>query len=607
MNPPPRHAATSFQVAGILLLIAAVFAAWANSFAGPFVFDDLPSLLDNPSIHQLSTGLFPPGGGLTVSGRPVLNLTFALNYALSREAVGSYHAVNLGIHLLAALTLFGLIRRTLRLPALAPRCAADADWLALAITLLWAVHPLQTESVTYIVQRAESLAGLFYLLTLYCFSRSASSAHPARWFAASAASCLLGALTKESTATAPLLVLLYDRTFVSGSFRGAWLRHRSFHVALMTNWLVLAGLVFATANRGGTTGFGTPVAAWQYALIQLHAVAHYLRLSFWPHPLVFDYGPFQAVPVWPVVAGAALVVPGVLLTAWALWRCPVLGFPGAWFFLQLAPSSSLVPIASQIMAEHRIYLALAGVVTLAVLALRRCVGKFFPWVFAILALASLFGTVQRNTAYASPLDLWTRTSDDFPSNPRANLNLGQCLANDNRWTEAARQFEAALGLQPNYVAAHYNLALVYTQMGRLNDASTHFAFALRLNPDLAEAAYDWGTALANAGRAAEAIGKFQHALRLDPNDARFHYNLGNALVTLGRAAEAIPHYRTAVRLAPIHANAHFNLANALFEAGRAAEAATEYETVLRLTPGDPEATRSLALAREAVAETADRR
>jgi hypothetical protein len=163
-------------------IVVAVFAALAllayhNTFSVPFVFDDIPTIQENASIRSLAAlgeVLMPnQAGGVTTSGRPVVNLSFALNYALSGYRVWTYHVVNLAIHFGAALCLFGLVRRTLRTPRLVARFGDAADVLALGIAGLWLLHPLQTESVTYIVQRAESLVSLFYLLTLYAFVRGA--------------------------------------------------------------------------------------------------------------------------------------------------------------------------------------------------------------------------------------------------------------------------------------------------------------------------------------------------------------------------------------------------------------------------------------------------
>ena len=226
-----------------------------------------------------------------MSGRPLLNLSLAINYAISGTAVWSYHALNLAIHVLAGLTLFAIVRRTLRRPVLAGRFGPSANALALAVSALWLWHPVQTESVTYLSQRAESLMGLFYLLTLYCFIRGAeTNANGDRrlWFPLSVLACLAGIATKEVIVTAPVLVFLYDRTFISGSFAGAWRRHWPLYVALAATWLPLGCLMVSPHHWA--VGFGQGVAWWAYGLTECRVVVKYLLLAFWPHPLVFDYG-----------------------------------------------------------------------------------------------------------------------------------------------------------------------------------------------------------------------------------------------------------------------------------------------------------------------------
>ena len=274
------------------LIALATVVAYENSFRGPFVFDDRASISENATIRHLWPiwkPLFPPNlHGETVGGRPLLNFSLALNYAASGFEVWSYHVGNLAIHLLAALLLFGVVRRTLLLPGLGEQWNGAATPLALVVALLWAVHPLQTESVTYIVQRAESLVGLFYLLTLYCVIRGASSSP--WWYAAAVAACALGMASKEIMVSAPLIVLLYDRAFLAGSFRDAWRRRWGLYLALATTWLLLGWLAISAGNRGGSAGFGVGMSAWAYLCTQFGAIAHYLRLSFWPHPLVLDYG-----------------------------------------------------------------------------------------------------------------------------------------------------------------------------------------------------------------------------------------------------------------------------------------------------------------------------
>src|SRR4051812_1173027 len=196
LRPAPWFAA--------LLIVGAALLAYANTFSVPFIFDDHEAIVTNPTIRHLGTAWFPPAGSSSAAGRPVANFTFALNYALGDTRVAGYHAINLLIHLAAGLALFGLVRRTLKLPAVAARWAPDADAIALVTALLWTAHPLLTEAVTYIAPRTESLVGLWYLLMFYCLVRAAT-AESRVWLAGGFLACLLGMLTKEVMAAAPLL------------------------------------------------------------------------------------------------------------------------------------------------------------------------------------------------------------------------------------------------------------------------------------------------------------------------------------------------------------------------------------------------------------------
>ncbi len=246
--------------------------------------------------------------------------------------------------------------------------------LAFSITLLWILHPLQTESVTYVSQSAESLMGLLYLLTLYCLVRRAEADGQGGrlWQCLCVAACLLGMGTKEVMVSAPLVALLYDRAFLSGSFRDAWRRRRPLYSCLAATWLPLALLVLSTHGRGGTAGFGSGVSPWpSYAMNQLQAIVHYLGLCFWPQPLIFDYGSVLSPPTLRVLPYALAIAGLLALTAWGLLRRPVLDFLGACFFLILAPSSSIIPVATEKMAEHRMYLPLIPVVLLVVVGIHR--------------------------------------------------------------------------------------------------------------------------------------------------------------------------------------------------------------------------------------------
>ena len=570
---------------------AAVGAYW-NSFSAPFVFDAAAIIANNPTIRHLGTAWHPPHDGSTVDGRPLLNFSLAVNYAISGTDVWSYHALNLAIHVAAAWLLFGIVRRTVLESGKRKsesgeaksesgnrksESAVDPTWVAFVIALLWALHPLQTESVTYIVQRAESLVGLFYLLTLYCFIRSVELEEAAdrRPFPLSAfrlslfIACLCGVASKEIIVTVPVIVFLYDRTFLAGSFREAWRLRRGTYLALAATWIPLAFIVLGSASRNGTAGFGVKLPWSDYALTQVYAVPHYLRLALWPHPLVFDYGT-------ATITGGTLLLPAIvligLLAGTAIGLCSsgfcarVGGFLGACFFVILAPTS-LVPVATQTIAEHRMYLPLAAVVTGFVLL----IGKFFslpgsgfqfPFsafrfpLSAFLLLCLGAATHARNTAYASEMALWTDTVAKRPDNDRAHNNLANALYLTGRIPDAAREYSEALRLHPDDNAeVQYNLGNCLLQEGRFAEAAARFSEAARLAPENADAQNNLGNALAQSGQLQAALGHFQAALRLDPYRPDTHTNLGNVLFLLGRRDLAIAEYQTALQIDPHYADA----------------------------------------------------
>ncbi len=618
----------------MLVIIAAVLLTYANSFSVPFLFDDDSSIKDNPSIRSLLTAWSPPaGGGHTVSGRPFLNFTLALSYALSGTAVWGYHLVNILIHAAAACVLFGLLRRTLAQPLLAGRFGRDATWLALAVAMLWALHPLQTESVTYIIQRAESLVGLMYLLTFWCFIRAAEPAAPGLWAWLAFAACLLGMASKEVMVTAPVMIALYDRIFLAGSWREVWRRRGRLHLALASTWLLLAWLVIGSAGRGGTAGLGTAMSPWSYALTQVGAVAHYLRLALWPSPLVFDYGT-DLVGGWGDVWWQALLLfPLAAASLWASWRGWAVGFPGVFFFAVLAPSSSFVPVITQTMAEHRAYLALAAVVAVVGIGAHRLMGRKSLVVLALLGVACGVATVRRNGDYRTEQAIWEDVVLKRPGNVRAvtvlvglyqkegrdeearaillqaqaarphsleiRNNLGNAWMRAGNWAEAESCFRQALALDPAEPYTLNNLGNALLQLGRPAEAVAQFEAALHAKPDFPEPRYNLANTLAQAGRLQEAAAHYEVLLRLKPADAEARANYGDVLLELGRSAEGLVALAEAVRLQPDNAELHNNLGVALARLGRPAEALSHFRAALRLRPDFAEARQNLERATRA--------
>ena len=608
MNPrptshlPPCTTPPHRLVLGIAaLIVLAAVVAYRGTFAGPFVLDDTQAITENYSIRSFTTAWTPPKES-TVTGRPVVNLSLALNYALGGLDVGGYHAGNLGIHLLAALTLFGVSRRTLLNPRMPLAFARDSAFIAGGIALLWAVHPLQTESVTYTIQRTESLMGLFYLLTLYAFIRATTDerSDAGGWFACftlSFVACLLGMATKEVMVSAPLVVLFYDRTFVAGTFRDALRQRGWYYAALAATWILLVALVISAEGRGGTAGLGAKIPPLDYALTQCTAIVRYLRLTFWPTPLVFDYGnatvtQFSAVVAPPLLRGAQIA-----RAHWGMRARPPLGFLGVWFFALLAPSSSVVPIATQTIAEHRMYLALAAVLSLVVVALYRWLGRNIALATTLVAAAGLVVlTSQRNATYRDPLTLWTDTLTKTPDNPRAITNVGLALIQLGRVPEAQQHFAAAVQRLPRLTDLHINHANALMLTSRFDAALAEFETALQLDPANFEAHSNLGITLAQTGRVDAALPHFERALQLRPAAAENHRNLGLALAQAGRRDEALAHVAEGVPLRPTEPDTHEYYGIALCQAGRLPEAIKELEAALALEPRFAKAHEHLGLA-----------
>ncbi|MFY9924185.1 MAG: tetratricopeptide repeat protein [Opitutaceae bacterium] len=581
-------------------LVLGSLAAYLGSFRGPFLYDDRGSVVDNPTLRQWSTAFQPLATGWPVSGRPILNASFAVNYAFSGLGTHGYHVTNWLIHVAAGLLLFGLCRRILlRVPSL----AASATGVAWATALFWTLSPLQTESVTYISQRAESLMGLCYLGCLYAFIRAyGGGAVSLGWAALSVVACFAGIGCKEVMVTAPAVALACDRVFVAGGWRAALAARRGYYCALCSSWVLLAALMLGTGMRGGTVGFGAGIPWWAYAVTQFRALATYVQLSFWPSPLLFSYGLTLGGPSWRLVLDAAFVLGLVGLSVVGAARGSKLGFLGVWYFAILAPTSSIVPISTELIAEHRVYLSLAAAACLvAVLGhallsrLGRWMGGGVRWAAVLgvgasvaVAAAEIGATRSRNQVYSGVYALWADTVAKSPDDAGARNNLGNALAEAGRYDEAIEQFRAASRLSPGYSDPHLNLGNVLTRMGRDAEAVPEYRRALPGNPSNANVLYNLGRALRKTGDAAGAAEAFDRALGGRSESAVVWYDLGNAFMDEGRSDRALAAFGKALALRPDYPDALLNHAGLLAQDGRGGEAIREFQRLVKLEPDAPD-------------------
>ena len=604
-----------------LILAAAVIITYANTFHSPFIFDDQVNIVENTSIRDLSS-IFqvfaPPPSETGIAGRPVINFSLALNYAISGEDPWSYHLLNLLIHLAAAFCLFGIVRRTLTSRRLKAAYENAATPLAFACVLIWALHPLLTQAVTYVVQRCESLMGLCFLLTFYCAIRGWQSAAPRPWQLAAVLSFIVGCGAKEVIAAAPVLLFLYDLIFV----------HDGVLVALRRSALLYAGLFFGLiflgmlVAAGGTAGSGTgriTFSAVEYWLTQPEVILHYLRLVFWPDALSIDYGwPVARFgSAWPSLAIIAFLLAAAVL---ALVKKQPLGFPAIFFFTVLAPTS-LIPLPDAAF-EHRMYLPSIAVVAIAVIcAYKMLKGAAKRWagngaqektvvrkgaVYLLILTGASLGmlTYARNMDYRSDVRIWFDAAQKYPENSRAHANLGNALLQEGDLrgamealyaalrieTENARNFNGGLryyeylSIRPVYAKIQDNLGWAWLGKGDAVAAAGHFREALKVNPAYATALAHLGIALYRQGNGSAAMECFQQAIRMKPSDPDIRVNLGVTLRLQGRYLEAVRNFREALQLAPGKVSAHYGLGMALRELGKEDEAVSHFREAIRLNP-----------------------
>jgi Flp pilus assembly protein TadD len=574
----------------VLAVIALLtIAAYWPAVQSPLLFDDTTAITHNATIQTLDPviALHPPTDGPT-AGRPLANYSFAMNVAVdqiaetSAEAPGGtlgFHLVNIALHLAAGLLLFGVFRRTLRAGPDCNRWKDGGDGIALVVTAIWLLHPLQTEAVNYLTQRTELLVSLCYLATLYASIRAwdaANSRTRTSWYFAAIISCLLGVASKEVIATLPLIIVLYDIALRAERLRDLRQR-RWFYLALFATLAPLALLVRGTARAAATVHTGMTWSA--YFISQGWALLHYLRLVLWPAPLAIDYG-WLPIPLTAALPGLILLTLAAAATI-VLWRQGGrrrrFAFAGAWFFLILGPSSSLIPIAGEVAAERRVYLALAAVIACVVLAIDRLtrdsrwesatgagggapsLRRALPAVIIPLLAALTFG---RSMEYRHPEQLWRDAIAVRPDNPRAWNNLGSALADATPASPAAADsaYRQSVALDSTYTPALYNLATSDVARHELPEAERLLGRVVTAVPDDGAAWLELGGVLLLRGNVDSAAASLQRAVAITPGNASALASLGLAEGARHKDATAAALYRRALLIDPGNATAQAGLA-----------------------------------------------
>jgi Tfp pilus assembly protein PilF len=546
-------------------------AAYANGFVRVFLFDDLGAIVRNPQITSLANlaAVLTPPLDTPLTGRPLVQLSFALNYAVHGLDVWGYHAVNLSLHIACALMIFAIIRR-LSTPA-----------LALGVSLLWVVHPLNSEAVMYLTQRTELMMALCLLLTVYAAVRE--------WRTLAVVACAAGMLCKETMVVAPLVVVMLDWAYGPRPFSDTWRRRWPLYAALAATWIIPA-VMLATRGQTTTAGFSTSgVTPWVYLLNQPAMILRYLRLSIWPSDLVLYYGwplplTFSAVAV-PFLVVASLVVAAIV----ALIRWPKVGAMAVWICVLLGPTSSLVPIATEVGAERRMYLPLVGVLALLLTGIawlaRRAGPSMRTAPAVVVAIATVVGgatTYARNAEYASALGMAETILARWPT-PNAHHLVGAEMLVVSRHADAVPHLRIAA---ERYAPARFSLGEALFGSGDPLAAVVEFERFLREEPTLAPVRTQLliAKAYGSEGQLMKAIEHLTLVLAAEPAHTEANGLMGQALSQQQRFADALPYQEAYLRAAPSNADAWASYGVALAAVGRITDAAAAFERALTIRP-----------------------
>ncbi|MGD2100034.1 MAG: tetratricopeptide repeat protein [Desulfobacterales bacterium] len=581
----------------LLLLAVLIFMVYSNTLTGPFIFDDRPNIQNNAKIKltRLSLAELWEAGFESYSKRPVSNISFALNYYLNGYNVVGYHFVNILIHIINSVLLYSLAKTTLNTPALRRRYDPFAiTWIPILSAFIWGLHPLLTQSVSYIVQRMNSLATLFYILALllYAKGRLTQNTRSRRWLLAGcAASSILAFGSKEITATLPFFIILYEWYFLGDNTNFTFKNKNLLLIGAFFLVILLALLYMGMAPLDAIMARFSKrdFTVDQRMLTELRVVVFYISLIFWPHPsrlnLDHDFNLSHSLmdPITTLFALIAIV--GAIAAAiYLAKKAPLISFGISWFLGNLVIESSVIPL--EIIFEHRTYLpSTIFILMLVSLAFQIIRPKWLCLTLLFTAIAALsVGTYQRNKVWASAVALWQDSVSKSARKARPYNNLGVALAAANRIDEALKMYRIALQIRPNYALAHYNLGYTLAKNGRLDEGLFHFKKSLRLDPNHKEVYNDLAVALIMQGRLNEAIDHLQQALHLSPEYAPAHNNMGIALARQNHLTEAIHHYQEALRIDPEYAEAHNNLGYALQRQGKFKKAQYHFGEALRINP-----------------------
>ncbi len=602
----------------ILLIIALSAIAYSNTFSATFAFDDFHVIVDNPIIKDLKYFISPSDAQVFTgnfeyplfTSRYVGYLTFALNFWLHGLDVTGYHIGNLYIHIITALFVYLLVILSFRTPLLKESSLSSYSIHMAAVTsALFALHPLQTQAVTYIFQRVASLAALFYILSLLFYiswrlrNRESSPFKKASLYLMCIISAVLAMKTKETAFTLPMIIVAYEFIFFEGA-----VKRRLFYLLpiLMTMLIIPLNLVALSRPENamigeldGATRGNTKLTRPEYLFTSFRVIVTYLRLVFLPvnQNLDYDYPTYHSFFTKEVFLSfsflLALFLSGAYLFVSYRKRYPQTGlvmFGLLLFFIGLGPESSVVPL-NNVIYEHRMYLPSIGIFIILSVALftattntdSRNMKTGFALFIITVILSLTAATYSRNMVWKDELSLWKDVVDKSPNKERGYNNLGMAYYDIDEYDTAIKYFNQAIELDPKSILAYNNRGNVYLIFKKYQEAIADFNKAIELRPDY-ELYNNRGNVYSKLEENENAIADYNKAIELEAYYTPAYNNRANVYLRFEKYQEAIADFNKAIELSPDSALLYTNRGNAYSKLEEYVNAIIDYNKAIELDP-----------------------
>ena len=599
-----------------IILTILVCLAYGNTLQHSFHFDDISSILEKPWIRGLDK---IPDFIFSYSQRPLVILSFNINYAISGFKEWSYHVFNITFHLLVVFLVYRLGKLIVsHISQKTSSVVNISNQIPLLAAVIFAIHPLNTQAVTYISSRSSIMATMFYLMAIILFSKGLYKTKEKEIktnyaFVMSAVIFFgIGFLCKLIIISLPAILFAYHYYFISDQNIKIWVKRQWKLILGIGGLLVLVFLCKKIYGDGLLRASIVDVTAWDYFRTQIGVIPfEYFRKMIFPFNLTIDPG-FQVVQHWrfPIAIGGIIIL-GIFFIVWVKLsevkkqskKYGLEAFGLIWILITLSPTSSFIPLLDMA-AEHRTYLPLVGFsIAMASILIRLKnfiqksmeVDKLNMWnykkmlrvpvVLILLTLASfLIGTRERNKAWKDEVSLWADAKQKAPLLIRPYNNLGEAYDKLGNYDLAIIEFETALRLNPNYFFALSNLGNVYGKKKEYAQAISYTKQALQQKPDYAPGHYNLAKALHMTGNPEKAMLSYRSAIKYNPYFEEAFFNLGFLALEQKQFIEAVDNFKSFLEMQPRHPKVHFGLGTSYAMMGKLGRAKQYYENAIAYDP-----------------------